>query len=236
MPKNSGGVGASQRANEEVPDCGIRATGPLPTISEGSEIFSGSLGSLMSEMESIQEILRQQAGQIADLVRQFRSMGEEIKKIQIDRHNDKIERANDKEKLKSYILNLSGRSGPNQESTPRSSSIASLTPRSSQIRGEENGRGGVRDGPILTTPIPLQSPSSAAPTTPLHIRCRTCATYHRQCLILPLHLLFQLQLQLHTLHILQLLNTPLLKPHLHRPKQMRVMCPSPNWNFPFSPV
>lgn len=62
----------------------------------------------MSEMESMRVVIHQQAGQIVNLIGQFRSMGEEIKKLQIDRLNDRLECNSDKEELTSYILSLSG--------------------------------------------------------------------------------------------------------------------------------
>lgn len=37
----------------------------------------------MSEMESMRVVIHQQAGQIVNLIGQFRSMGEEIKKLRL---------------------------------------------------------------------------------------------------------------------------------------------------------
>lgn len=96
MPRNQESSSSSSHPAEEGLDSGIRATGPLPAIPEGSEISSGLLGSLMGEMESIQEVIHHQEGQMSDLMGLLRSMEEEMKKIQIYRHNDRIERVNDR--------------------------------------------------------------------------------------------------------------------------------------------
>lgn len=50
----------------------------------------------MSKMESMQITIRQHTGQMSDLLGQLRTMEDDMKKIQIDRHNDPVERVNNK--------------------------------------------------------------------------------------------------------------------------------------------
>lgn len=71
------------------------------------------------------------------------------------------------EVIKSYILSLSGRPGPNSKSVLRSSAVVTLSPISSHIQGGDNAGGGVRDGPILIAPLPLSnSPPTASHPPP----------------------------------------------------------------------
>lgn len=84
---------------------------PQPSLShyKGDRRFHHVVGFNDGQMELMQIIFRQHAGQMSDVMGQLRSMGEEMKKIQTDWQNDRIERENDKEELKSFILSLSGR-------------------------------------------------------------------------------------------------------------------------------
>lgn len=82
MPKGHGVLGSSQRPSEGESETVIRASTLLLTIPQESEESSSSLiASLVSEMDSIQSVVRHHASQLLEVIRQLRSRGDGLKKI-----------------------------------------------------------------------------------------------------------------------------------------------------------
>lgn len=133
MPKNHVGASSSQWSGEEECNSGIKAQGSgLSVIPEGSEGAS-VIATLVNDVDTIQSVVRQHAGQLSDVVGQLRAMAEEFKKIQIDHCNNRVERVQEKEELKSLIIHLSnqvamGPENPNRSTLSPSSMVGSNYP------------------------------------------------------------------------------------------------------------
>lgn len=69
-----------------------------------------------------------------------------MKNVHVDRHNDQIESLNDKDELKSLVINLSARFGSSPKSAPQPPTYSFPPTKSSQIHGGEGGGSALRDG------------------------------------------------------------------------------------------
>lgn len=121
------------------------------------------MASVAGEVDSIHSVIRHHSGQLTSVVGQLRSMAEELKKFQADRYNDRIERLNDKEELKSLILGLNNCSGGGGK--PGFDSVISSPTTGYRFVGGSLKRGAIDgwEGPRVVT-APLLPTISGSPS------------------------------------------------------------------------
>lgn len=151
MLKNHGGSSSIPRSSRMEPDIGIRASTMYQSFPK--DLKNHPRQSLLWPVRwTLFSDGSPSCRQLSKIIGQFRSMDDELKKIKANRYNDWIERISDNKELKSFILNLSNRTGASPESIQRPSSVTSFSPRSNPNQGIEIGRSSTREGPILHTP------------------------------------------------------------------------------------